>query len=120
MDAQHTPGPWYVVDNGYFFEIVVAWKDEPRTVNQYSPKICSVSYENNDDIAGASNVNLIAAAPDMLEALHVAEESVGDLKSLEVVRAAIAKATAAAPVPNPKPAPEEASDTPAPEVGEQQ
>lgn len=35
---------------------------------------------------------LFAAAPGLLEALRIAEGSVGDAKALEIVRAAIAKA----------------------------
>jgi hypothetical protein len=45
-----------------------------------------------------ANEALIAAAPDLLAALVVAEASVGDLNSLYIVRAAIAKATAATPM----------------------
>lgn len=40
-----------------------------------------------------ANAVLFAAGHDMLAALRVAEDAVGDLKALEVVRAAIVKAT---------------------------
>lgn len=88
MSAKHTPGPWLVEH------------DTDITGSEASPEIGCVG---KVDIAHVylravpgkteANARLIAAAPDLLEALRVAEESVGDLKALEIVRAAIAKAT---------------------------
>lgn len=82
--SQHTPGPWIVYndsDDGKTNRIEIAARGKTVARIYHSvPK---------EDLP---NARLIAAAPDLLEALRVAEESVGDLKALEIVRAAIAKA----------------------------
>jgi hypothetical protein len=101
MEAKHTPGPWHIVDNGHWFDVVVPWKDNPDVVADYCPKICEVHYRSNDDIVGASNVNLIAAAPDLLEALQaIIPDAIGNhiggpdtQARIDAARAAIAKAT---------------------------
>ena len=82
MSKQHTPGPWFPYKRpepiGYA-EYEIHWSTDGECVAEV--------------VHGEGNANLLAAAPDMLAALRVAEEAVGDLKSLEIVRAAIAKAT---------------------------
>ena len=97
--TKHTPGPWQV---------------DPRADNHViaaSRPICSVSYSNTADTEGtraenAATARLIAAAPDLLEALKVAtdliESHTGHSKiinwqhaagrRLPELRAAIAKA----------------------------
>jgi len=62
--AKHTPGPWRVANNGYYLEI--------RTTSEESAQIgdvCSSKFWNDGKHAEA-NAKLIAAAPQMLEALR--------------------------------------------------
>ena len=72
-EPKFTPGPW----------------------NADGVYVCD---ENDAEVALCDGDNwepnsyLIAAAPELFDALLVAEESVGDLKSLEIVRAALKKA----------------------------
>jgi hypothetical protein len=61
MSAQHTPGPWSLgssLTDGYHFKRIEA------TVNGKRRYIATVDIENDD-----ANARLIAAAPDLLEAL---------------------------------------------------
>lgn len=97
--AAHTPGPW-------------AWDDDLRALRPANPDPDRSAVHTilvNDGTFGflgsdhkateaeyQACCRLIAAAPDMLAALRVAEDSVGDMNALKVVRAAIAKATGAA------------------------
>lgn len=102
--SNHTPRPWKVEYQSGDMPYIVA--DQGRGWN--NPVICSlyedVTPETSVTIGGwleanenaETNARLIAAAPDMLDALRAAEDSVGDLKTLEIVRAAIAKATGVA------------------------
>lgn len=98
MSAKHTPGPWvYALEYGPYIT------EPPRitTVAHCANYVIGLPSEypggnyRDGDPSGdeESDARLIAAAPEMLDALRVAEESVGDLKALEIVRAAIAKAT---------------------------
>jgi hypothetical protein len=97
MSAQHTPGPWtsYTGTNSI-------WADGKRA-------ICIVTgARNHEDQERDANARLIAAAPDLLEALNgvlpymeaaETEGLVGDEGChwpVENVRAAIAKATGSA------------------------
>lgn len=85
---KHTPGPWKIVDawNDYMVEgqngEEIIWQDGPHdtpTINK-------------------ANARLIAAAPDLLEALITLNDAcrtpsqIGVLHGLELARAAIAKA----------------------------
>ena len=82
MSAKHTSGPWRAENSS------VICPDG-------SIVTCCVrgSVDRQNQAEDFATARLIAAAPDLLDALRVAEESVGDLKALEIVRAAIAKAT---------------------------
>jgi hypothetical protein len=61
-DSKHTPGPWAVVDDyGMAFEI------ESRT--------SGVARVSTADVRAEANARLIAAAPDMLEALQLVEDN---------------------------------------------
>ena len=82
MSEKHTPGPWRAENS------CVICPD--GSIVTYCVRGRVDRKNQAEDWATAS---LIAAAPEMLDALRVAEESVGDLKALEIVRAAIAKAT---------------------------
>ena len=86
--SKHTPGPWRVVDswNDYMVESQngeeIIWQDGPH----------------NTPTINEANARLIAAAPDLLEALEnladYIDERAGDneCRPLENARAAIAKA----------------------------
>ena len=58
-----TKGPWKVVDNGHFLQISFPWENNPNVIDRYCRSVADI---HNNDIA---NANLIAAAPDMYEAL---------------------------------------------------
>jgi hypothetical protein len=85
-EIKHTPGPWQAADDHVFNEIGI---------------LIPTIYGSNDDSIKA-NAHLIAAAPDLLEALQVI---IGDIEQsprrfsadqkVAIARAAIAKATAA-------------------------
>lgn len=71
----HTKGPWTSAWNGFSFEIVVPWPHETES-NHHSPNIATVPTISNIegytiDIAQA-NAAVMAAAPDLLEALEFA------------------------------------------------
>lgn len=71
MTSKHTPGPWLTVEG------LVYALDETGRVNRFSAMITAgfVTYRgertNTDELR--ANVRLIAAAPDMLAALRLAE-----------------------------------------------
>jgi hypothetical protein len=93
-NATHTPGPW-ATDGQFGFLDVVSSKGRIAMID------C-----DNDDIFGAdieANARLIAAAPDLLDALETAEKWVAQYRGLDghdaaarsmlaVITAAIAKA----------------------------
>lgn len=93
--SKHTPGPWsynYIGSHGYCIY-------EGATPGGKHIGL-SILYKKD---GGEANARLIAAAPDLLEALRVVlnsdmamrEEDEGQTsKTLDVVRAAIAKASA--------------------------
>lgn len=98
-EQKHTPGPWYLSGewphDGLASEVVHA---PPEGV------LAIVRCEHQGRYYGNANARLIAAAPDLLEALKSAErvldvhgyrEWIGG--SLDGIRAAIAKATPATP-----------------------
>ncbi len=82
--SKHTPGPWFRMDNHS-----TVWSDDKK-----SSPVCvmaSADYE--------ANANLIAAAPDLLEALEgmmkCFDDGVGEhwnADELDAARSAIAKA----------------------------
>lgn len=90
-----TPGPWEVEDNGHFYDINAG----RATVGN----VCSsISWFDNDEHRGPvamANAQLIAAAPELLEALQgllirvADDEEYGPEHAITIARAAIAKAT---------------------------
>lgn len=87
-----TPGPWEVEDNGYFYDINAG----RATVGN----VCSsMSWFDNDEHRGPvamANARLIAAAPELLEALQDALHAYdkhGEYPEWDFARAAINKAT---------------------------
>jgi hypothetical protein len=100
--AQHTPGPWKAVRNASFWEVVTPLLGQTLDqANEYSPSLAYVWGEGEEP--AEANARLIAAAPDLLEALRTARDHI-DMDALEIshckdaerIRAAIAKATEAA------------------------
>lgn len=101
MSAQHTPGPW-VWDGDYTLRPA---QPDPTTsathtiLSEDGPR----GFLGGDHRAVAaefqSNRRLIAAAPDLLEALQVAAEALCDLPLMDprivAIRTAIARATGA-------------------------
>jgi hypothetical protein len=69
MSARHTPGPWFAV--GYQVEI------ESDTVADICTTNATLFGQGglHDDARAMANARLIAAAPDMLEMLEVARDS---------------------------------------------
>ena len=96
--AQHTPGPWQDNDAGLIYGQVTGDDDE-------APFICDVCDNQPDYTARErANARLIAAAPEMLEALEFVSMTFADMEASKrkgyytecpkIVAAAIAKATA--------------------------
>ena len=77
----HTPSPWFIADDGRF---VYALND--RGVNSFSAHVMD-SHTSDEELRDTAR--LIAAAPDMLEALLAVQFTMPDC---QVVNEAIAKA----------------------------
>lgn len=109
-NSKHTPGPWSVFEH--------SWCETSISAPGTSNSICLLDInhateesQEADEAQMAANAHLIAAAPELLEALRIAREFMsiasdwnfheaeinGEMRStydwLEVVDAAIAKAT---------------------------
>lgn len=79
METKHTPGPWrYDYAPGYCGELLAA---NGTTLAEFVTE------------PSEANARLIAAAPDLLEALIDIAEKSTDAGAIECARAAIAKAT---------------------------
>lgn len=89
---KHAPGPWKV-------NVVRATKTQDRVTDREGYPVALVEIGTNE-----ANARLIAAAPDLLEALHVADAYISEhvtqratddrrIHALHTLRAAIAKAT---------------------------
>lgn len=94
MSTQHTPGPWFIdIESEKLWDICVDRGEDLWVVVQMTQAVGSTAL-TAEDIA---NARLIAAAPDLLEALKaVLSEVEGCCCSSERrARAAIAKATGA-------------------------
>ena len=89
--GKHTPGPW-IVGNGKNIACTIYDKYGQRIANSFD----GVMVTQRSDAQCEANARLIAAAPDMLEALQDcrrALEIANFTQELAVVDAAIAKAT---------------------------
>jgi len=75
-EIPHTPGPWrWSVGNGYNSGVYVLRGDD---------EICEVFYDcDTEALPDRANAALIAAAPDLLEALRKLANEVGALKAFE-------------------------------------
>jgi len=90
--SKHTPGPWS-------YEGVPGWANSWYVRNAERQIICSTDVIGR--FGGDENARLIAAAPDLLAALQLIEtDKDGDgficVEAMNLVRAAIAKATGGA------------------------
>ena len=103
--SKHTPGPWFVAYNyGHMTGVRAKNEDIGRWVAQ---AWCQTSQPTSADAharqveQNEANARLIAAAPELLEALqacemrltHLAQDSHPVIEELKQARAAIAKAT---------------------------
>jgi hypothetical protein len=96
----HTPGPWEISDNGTADRGTGAWACDEiwQTHNDTDQRlIASVHYVDGTNSECQANARLIAAAPELLEAVqHVllASEDGGDMNDVDwkMLRAAIQKA----------------------------
>lgn len=99
MEFKHTPAPWSVIDNGFFFDIK-ADCDYSSLADVCGSQCIHDNNKHNEDGTAYANACLIAAAPELLEALieltESARESIdglGDLSdAIDTAKAAIAKA----------------------------
>jgi len=74
MKAKHTPGPW-IVANGNEVHDKIAGQDECGTrIGETPNMVTSVEYPYLDKDGQAANAQLIAAAPELLEACKLAFE----------------------------------------------
>lgn len=89
-EPKFTPGPWYKGAADFRCDVFdkKAWRNPDGSRGVETPNLIITLTSENED----ADACLIAAAPDLFYALLVAEEAVGDLKSLEIVRAALTKA----------------------------
>lgn len=84
--SKHTPGPWAVEDRGCRF---IVSKEGDGYITR---DVCRMDGSTMSAFAQEANAHLIAAAPDLLEALHYAVRQVPELITVPGIRAAIAKA----------------------------
>jgi len=98
MTTKHTPGPWYVGSGTYegrnIYSVASVTDDEGFT---YQPIVASA--EDDGIKCWDANARLIAAAPDLLEALQemVRTFAKNHAPAVDVARAAIARATGEQP-----------------------
>lgn len=99
--AQHTPGPWRVEDREPCLVIVPIWDTELDTDYFMGRHIATVrhGYIGGDMGYSGANARLIAAAPDLLDALRACIANFDyygnggvDQDTIDECRAAIAKA----------------------------
>ena len=95
--AKHTPGPWAVIPQKTLQgDIATVYNTPDGWVSIHAPTWLNIG----DQQVAMANARLIAAAPDLLEALRTARDHI-DMDALEIshckdaerIRAAIAKAT---------------------------
>lgn len=105
MSQKHTPGPWNIEQSAELLDdenLGLADITAQTPDSEYKTEVARVYCENRKGATVGPNARLIASAPELLEALEIAEvilDSVafvsedGDTeKPLKIIRAAIAKA----------------------------
>jgi hypothetical protein len=70
--AKHTPGPWFKADSNFVYAL---HEHKGRLVNRFSAAIDHYPTQGGTADEGAANARLIAAAPDLLEALQTQHEA---------------------------------------------
>ena len=93
-DVKHTPGPWTVTADGAGWYIECA-PERGHSVAYIMAEIGEEDPDTSDDEKEA-NARLIAAAPDLLEALQMLLEFPNTGPATSAAREAITKATGAA------------------------
>lgn len=98
MEFKHTPAPWFVNDNGFYFEI----RDSDKLFCIGDVGASKHAYDDGDHFKNKvayANAHLIAAAPELLDALiemqcNGRKQGWNDKyeSSMEKTRLAIAKA----------------------------
>ena len=86
MKTQHTPGPWAILDRA---------EDSRTHISNGAHIVCTLGTTRTDGSPNHSpNALLIAAAPDMFDALQAVCDAYGDRDTLliEQCKAALAKA----------------------------
>ena len=93
MSAKHTPGPWLIADSDLVYAL---HEHKGRQVNRFSAAIDHYPSQGGTADEGKANARLIAAAPDLLEALAgIIKDYWLDIPlwRVKAARVAIAKAT---------------------------
>ena len=102
--VKHTPGPWVAIGpsspSGHILEFIIDNPERHAQIAKVQVSVSSISdwYAPAQDLE--ANARLIAAAPDMLEALQAvvsAYENGGMIEPIFMARAAIARATGEKP-----------------------
>lgn len=102
-----TPGPWRIAKRGEDEAFYVVERDEPNEPSRHAYRVAHV-LDYNELQQNAANACLIAAAPDLVEALdemlrefgvdgHGAEFEDGECRVVDRARAALAAATGERP-----------------------
>jgi L-alanine-DL-glutamate epimerase-like enolase superfamily enzyme len=103
MNTQHTPGPWIGAGPSFgdqFPRYTTEITTEDERYGDGHIQICELPFHHHDE-ENEANARLIAAAPELLEALNTwlkqySAEEYEDCPEVVQTRAAIAKATGAA------------------------
>ena len=93
--SAHTPGPWVTIRSGMRDNSAVATIEE-KPPEMEEPNYWLVAQANTLRDEWEANARLIAAAPDLLEALEMLLEFPKTGPAITAARAAIAKATGSA------------------------
>ena len=70
--SEHTPGPWIAVRSSSYWEVKPQRKDGERKPPYQIADTCSSDLGNPDKGLQEANARLIAAAPELLEAIEAA------------------------------------------------
>ena len=70
MEFKGSRGPWEVVDNGEYFEVRVKYSILDGVASTVDTQSCRDNGEHNNYGYAYANAHLIAAAPELLEALR--------------------------------------------------